>query len=55
MQINSRGLLNKIDHLRDIISYSYPDIILLCETWLNARTSELVEIDGYKLIIKSTE
>ena len=52
MQINSRGLMNKIDHLRDIINYSYPDIILLCETWLNARTTELVEINGYKLVSK---
>ena len=53
MQINSRGLLNKIDHLRDIINYSYPDIILLCETWLTAKTSKLVEINGYKLISKN--
>ena len=53
MQINSRGLLNKTDHLQDIINYSYPDIILLCETWLNDRTTELVEIDGYKLFSKN--
>ena len=38
MQINTRGLLNKTDHLREIINYSHPDVILLCETWLNTRT-----------------
>ena len=53
IQINSRGLLNKIDHLRDIINYSHPDVILLCETWLNTRTIELVEINGYKLFSKN--
>ena len=53
MQINTRGLLNKLDHLRDIINYSYPDVILLCETWLNARTIDLVEIKGYKLVSKN--
>ena len=53
IQINTRGLLNKIDHLHDIIKYSDPDIILLCETWLNAGTTELVEINGYKLISKN--
>ena len=53
MQINTRGLLNKLDHLRDIINYSYPDVILLCETWLNARTIDLVELKGYKLISKN--
>ena len=52
MQINTRGLLNKIDHLRDIINYSHPDVILLCETWLNTRTLDLVEIKGYKLVNK---
>ena len=52
MQINTRGLLNKIDHLRDIINYSHPDVILLCETWLNTRTLDLVEIKGYKLVSK---
>ena len=53
MQINTRGLLNKLDHLRDIINYSHPDVILLCETWLNARTTDLVEVKGYKLISKA--
>ena len=52
MQVNARGLLNKIDHLHDIINYSHPDVILLCETWLNTRTLELVEIKGYKLVSK---
>ena len=52
MQINTRGLLNKLDHLRDIINYSHPDVILLCETWLNTRTLDLVEIKGYKLVSK---
>ena len=53
MQINTRGLLNKLDHLRDIINYSNPDVILMCETWLNARTNDLVEIKGYKLVSKN--
>ena len=53
MQINTRGLLNKIDHLREIINYSQPDIILLCETWLNDRMTDLIEIKGYKLISKN--
>ena len=53
MQINTRGLLNKLDHLHDIINYSNPDVILMCETWLNARTIDLVEIKGYKLVSKN--
>ena len=53
MQINTRGLLNKLDHLRDIINYSNPDVILMCETWLNARTIDLVEFKGYKLVSKN--
>ena len=53
MQINTRGLLNKIDRLREIINHSQPDIILLCKTWLNDRTTDLIEIKGYKLISKN--
>ena len=53
MQINTRGLLNKLDHLREIINYSDPDVVLLCETWLNARTIDLVELKGYKLVCKN--
>ena len=53
MQLNTRGLLNKQGHLRGTIKSCQPDIILLCETWLNAHTETLVDIPGYKLLNKN--
>ena len=53
IQINVRGLLNKQDHLRDIIRSCHPDVILVCETWLTSKTTDLVDIAGYKLNCKN--
>ena len=53
MQLNTRGLLNKQGHLIETIRSCQPDIILLCETWLNTHTETLVDIPGYKLITKN--
>ena len=53
MQINTRGLLNKQDQIVEIIRTCHPDIILMCETWLNPKTEGLVDIKGYKLINKN--
>ena len=53
MQLNIRGLLNKQGHLIETIRSCQPDIILLCETWLNTHTETLVDIPGYKLITKN--
>ena len=50
--INSRSLGNKINELRTIASNERPDIIGICETWLDMENKHLKSeffLDGYKL------
>ena len=53
IEINVRGLLNKQNHVKDIIRSCTPDVLLLCETCLTSQTESLVDIPGYKLYNKN--
>ena len=50
LQLNIRGLSNKIEKLKKLLDESFknkwPDILILCETWLN-KSSPHVIIPGY--------
>ena len=52
MQLNIRGLNSKTDQIKRIIDNNPcnkpPDVILLCETWLN-KCSPTINIPGYHL------
>ena len=51
LQLNIRGLSSKIEKLKKLLDKSFknkrPDILILCETWLN-KSSPLVIIPGYR-------
>ena len=53
IEINIRGLLNKQDHLKDLLRSCSPDVVLICESWLNSHTESLIDIPGYKLYNKN--
>ena len=42
LQLNIRGLLNKQDRLLPLLHEHKVDIALLCETWLNNKTEQLI-------------
>ena len=50
LQLNIRGLINKLDKLNNLLNKSFsnkrPDILILCETWLS-KSSPNVSIPGY--------
>ena len=52
MQHNIRGISSKITELKYLLDNSFnketPDVVLLCETWLNDKTPPL-QIPGYHL------
>ena len=48
LQLNIRGLLNKQDQLRELMTKCDTDVALLCETWLNKGTEVLVSLDDCK-------
>ena len=54
IQLNIRGLLSKTTLLKELLSKNLgniqPDVILLCETWLNTNNFGSVDIPNYKLI-----
>ena len=51
LQLNIRGLGSKIEKLKKLLDESFknkrPDILILCETWLN-KSSPQVSIPGYR-------
>ena len=51
VQLNVRGITSKCSKLKELIDSSFttsvPDILLLCETWLNPFSPNL-HIDGYE-------
>ena len=53
VQWNIRGLYSKLDQIKHVIDNNpgkwTPDLILLCETWLNSNTSN-IRIPGYSLV-----
>ena len=55
IQWNIRGMCSKTDHLKHVIDNNpcnrTPDLILLCETWLNKQTPS-ISVPGYNLIRK---
>ena len=55
IQWNIQGMCSKTDHLKHVIdnnpSNRTPDLILLCETWLNKQTLS-ISVPGYNLIRK---
>ena len=55
VQWNIRGMYSKNDHIKHVIHNNpcnrNPDLILLCETWLNNHTPSVV-VPGYSLIRK---
>ena len=52
LQLNIRGLLNKQDNLKNLLSDikndSRVDVAMLVETWLNKNNSKRVKIPGYQ-------
>lgn len=54
LHLNIHSLPDKIDQLKLLLTNTNlnPDIILLCETFLNERNSNLYQIDGYQFINK---
>ena len=52
IQLNVRGLTSKLGEINYLINHSlstrHPDIILLCETWLNSKSPK-PNIDGYNV------
>ena len=51
LQLNIRGLSSKIEKLKKLLDESFknkrPDILILCEMWLN-KSSPQVSIPGYR-------
>ena len=48
MYFNSRSLFKKIDDLAVATNFYSPDIIMICESWLNKNTSNsMISIPGY--------
>ena len=56
LQLNVRGLLNKLTQIKHLLSndnVSLPlDVILLCETWLKPSTVDLFDLPNYNHFIK---
>ncbi len=55
MHLNIRSLPCKFDELKMLLSEieqtnAKPDLILLCETWLNTKNDGLYNIDGYSFV-----
>ena len=54
LQLNIRGLLNKQDRLKDLLTDIRKDsrvtVAMLVETWLNKRNANRVKIPGYQFI-----
>ena len=54
MQLNARGVLNKRDLLKDLLSDIKKDsrvnVVLLVETWLKKTTEKRFMIPGYKFL-----
>ena len=49
LQLNTQGLCSSIDQLRQIVFDGRPDVIGLCETFLNSSNEMLLDIPGYKM------
>ena len=49
LHLNTQGLCSSIDQLRQIVSDGRPDIIGLCETFLDSHNEMLLDIPGYKM------
>ena len=48
--INARSIVNKIAHLRRLVSKNKPDIVLVTESWCNHNVSnDSILIDGYHM------
>ena len=58
LQLNIRGISSKIGDLNHLINHiqtkGQPDIILLCETWLN-KNSPSITVPGYTMINRDRE
>ena len=56
MQLNVRGLSSKVDQIKRLIDTNPcnkpPEVILLCETWLN-NSSPTINIPGYNLELEN--
>ena len=54
IQLNIRGILSKITLLNELLSHNLgdikPDVVLLCETWLNNSNFNSVNIPNYKFM-----
>ena len=55
MQLNIRGMVNKQDDLSALLKIKHIDVVLLCETWLNANNTSHVNIPGYNFIYCNCE
>ena len=49
MHLNIRGLINKQDDLKKILTENDVDIAMLCEMWLNENNLSRVDILGYNI------
>ena len=54
IHLNIHSLPDKFDKLKLLLAstHFHPDIILLCETFLNERNNDLYQISGYQFISK---
>ena len=54
IQLNIKGLISKTSALSELITENIgsiqPDVVLLCETWLNITNINKIDIPNYKLI-----
>ena len=54
IQLNIRGLISKTSALSELITENIgsiqPDVVILCETWLNITNITKIDIPNYKLI-----
>ena len=49
LQLNIQGLCSSIDHLKQIVSDGLPDVVGLCETFLDSKNDMLLDLQGYKM------
>ena len=48
LYLNARSLFKKLDDLAEVMDFYKPTIVIVCETWLNNKTTNaMLSIPGY--------
>ena len=48
--MNARSIISKLSDLDELIRNRNPDLVLICETWLNENDENVsLNLDGYNL------